>query len=65
MLLGRPPHRSQGLSEVLCELLLDQVEQSEQLAGIKITEMIAKKKLLWKGKIEAQRKLKVNFLNRN
>lgn len=41
------------------------MEQSEQLAGIKITEMIAKKKLLWKGKIEAQRKLKVNFLNRN
>ena len=39
--------------------------QSEQLAGIKITETIAKTKLLWKRKFKPQRRLKVNFLNRN
>lgn len=34
MLLGRPPHRGQGLSEVPCELLLDRVERSESGAAV-------------------------------
>ena len=39
--------------------------ESLKKSAIKMTEMIAKTKLLWKRKFEAQRKLKVNFLNRN
>ena len=51
MLLGRPPHRSQGLSEVLCELLLDQGEQSESRAAVPLFSLQAQKNVLRQVKI--------------